>query len=121
MRYHGLTRRLLSQLNVDLNRVPDDRAGELIEQQRRLGMKPREAAVVIATVFFQEFFHHITDSRPQADQSQAVVRLLGTLRGWRDAGRISGELHRWAADAIEESLTVFASSAVRNLSADRLH
>jgi hypothetical protein len=119
--YHGLTRRLLSQLNVEIDRVPDVVASELIEQQRRLGMKPREAAVVIATVLFQEFFHRITDSRPQADQSQAVVRVLGTLRGWRDAGRISGDLHRWAVDTIEEALTVFANPAVDTSPADRLH
>jgi hypothetical protein len=117
--YHEVTRRLLAQLNVDLERLSRDRALALIERQHRLGLAPREAAVVIAAVLHQEFFYHICDPRPRAEQSRAVVRVLGTLRRWCDAGRISPDLHRWATDTIEEALTVFSSPEAVETPADR--
>jgi hypothetical protein len=117
--YHGLTRHLLGELNVDIERIPASRTEGLIEQQHRLGLTPREAAVVITSVLYRELFRHVCDPRPRADHSRAVVRVLGTLRGWRDAGRISADLYRWAADTIEEALTCFSRPEAGEMPVDR--
>jgi hypothetical protein len=119
--YQGLTRRLLVELNVDFDRIPGWKTGALIDQQQRLGLTPREAAVIISAILYQELLRHVSDRRPRADHSRAVVQLLGTLRSWRNAGRISADLYRWAADTIEEALISFASPEGSRPPVDKSH
>lgn len=106
--YHGTTKRLLARLNVDVARLPGP-FHQLVEEQRRLGMTAREAAVVIATVLYSEYLRRVPRALTEGRRQRgAIAGLRRRLGWWRSSGKISDELFGWSMQTLDEASTFSA-------------